>query len=308
MEPESYRSVMQPTLIVLAAGMGSRYGGLKQLDGIGPSGETIMDYTIYDAIRAGFGKVVFVIRRDMEQDFNQKVLKKISPRISTEIVFQKLDDLPDGLRPPQDRMKPWGTAHAVWACRNTVESPFAMVNADDFYGRNSLITIQQYLADLDSGQMAACMVGYQLENTLSDYGSVSRGICKTDDEGHLLSIKERRRISKEDGKIIYTENGSHHYLSGRETASMNLIGFSPEVFDVIEKGLISFFKKYGPKADAEYFIPDVLKELIAMGIKIPVLPTSSKWFGVTYQEDKAVVQDALTKLHRRGIYPARLYD
>lgn len=298
---------MEPTLIVLAAGMGSRYGGLKQLDGVGPSGETIMDYTIFDAGKAGFGKVVFVIRRDMEDEFREIVLDKIDSGISTEIVFQELDDLPDGLTLPARRKKPWGTAHAVWVCRNAVRTPFAMVNADDFYGRASLEIMSRYLSEISSYELAACMVGYELSNTLSDFGSVSRGICKTDEDGYLLKIEERTDIRKEAGQIFYLENGNRYTLTGRETASMNLIGFTTAVFDVIEEGFISFFGRNAENPEAEYFVPEVLKKLIGKGIKIPVLPTSSEWFGVTYKQDKEVVQEALLKLHHQGMYPPKLH-
>lgn len=291
----------------MAAGMGSRYGGLKQLDGVGPSGETIMDYTIFDAIQAGFDKVVFVIRREMERDFRETVMKKINRRISTEIVFQDLDDLPDGLKAPKQRKKPWGTAHAVWACRNVVDTPCAMVNADDFYGRDSLNIMAQYLSKLTPDRLAAGMVGYELKNTLSDFGSVSRGICKTDEDGYLLNIEERTNITKEDGEIFYLENGKRHSLTGREIASMNLIGFSPEIFKVIEEGFRSFLEVHSVEPEAEYYIPEVLKELIGKGLKIPVLPTTSEWFGVTYQQDKEVVQGELLKLHRRGIYSSELH-
>lgn len=298
---------MKPTLIVLAAGMGSRYGGLKQLDALGPSGGTIMDYTIFDAVKAGFGKVIFVIRRDMEDEFRKIVLDKIDSGISTEIVFQDLDDLPDGLTLPEGRKKPWGTAHALWVCRNAVDTPFAMVNADDFYGRASLEIMSQFLSEIPPGRMAVCMVGYELKNTLSDFGFVSRGICKTDENGYLLKIEERTDIRKEDGRIFYLENGRRYSLTGKETASMNLIGFTPEVFDGIEKGFISFFERNAHKAEAEYYVPEVLKVLIGQGVKIPVLTTSSEWFGVTYKKDKEVVQEALLKLHHQGMYPPKLH-
>jgi dTDP-glucose pyrophosphorylase len=266
-----------------------------------------MDYTIYDAIQAGFEKVVFVIRRDMEVEFREQVLGKVASGISTEIVYQELNDLPDGLRAPEDRKKPWGTAHAVWASRNAVQTPFAMVNADDFYGRSSLQTIHTYLSDLSSKRLGACLVGFKLKNTLSDFGSVSRGICKVDQDGNLVSIEERTNISKEDGRILFREDEQRHYLTGNETASMNLIGLTPEVFGSIEKGLISFFESNATKPGAEYYIPDVLKKLIDDGLKVPVLPTSAKWFGVTYKKDRNVVQQQLLNLHHKGIYPAQLH-
>lgn len=299
---------MEPTLVVLAAGMGSRYGGLKQLDGVGPSGETIMDYTIFDAVKAGFGKLVFVIREGMEADFRETVLSKIDSNISVEIVFQELTDLPDGLTLPPNRKKPWGTAHALWVCRNVVDTPFAMVNADDFYGQLSLQKMAEYLSDLGNEELAACMVGYQLGNTLSAHGSVSRGICKTDDAGHLLTIKERASISKKGDHIFYEQEGARHYLTGQETASMNLMGFTPAVFAIIEEGLLSFYEENSQDLKAEYYAPEILQELINRGIKIPVLPTSSEWFGVTYKEDKHFVQKQLLERHRQGVYPLNLAD
>lgn len=299
---------MKPTLIILAAGMGSRYGGLKQLDEVGPSGEIIMDYTIYDAIKAGFGQVVFVIRKDFENAFREIVLEKVKSAIATEIVFQNLDDLPQGLTPTTHRKKPWGTAHALWVCRNSVDTPFAMVNADDFYGRSSLKTISRYLSEIPTNQMAACLVGYKLENTLSAFGSVSRGICQTDKKGHLVAIEERTNIRKEEGQVFYRENGERYPLTGRETVSMNLTGFSPDVFKIIEKGFISFFNNNAQKPEAEYYVADVLKKLMENDLDVPVLPTSAEWFGVTYKQDKEVVQEKLLKLHRRGEYPAKLFS
>ena len=298
---------MKPTLILLAAGMGSRYGGLKQLEGVGPSGEIIMDYTIFDALEAGFGKIVFVIRKNMEDDFRESMLDKMNAtNISTELVFQKIEDLPKGIAPPEKREKPWGTAHALWACRDTVETPFAIANADDFYGRSSLAMMAQHLSKMPNKELAACMVGYELEKTLSAHGSVSRGICKTDSEGNLLEIKERTSIAKEHGKIFYTENDQRYYLTGQEIASMNLIGFTPSVFEIIEEGFISFLQNNAQDPKAEYYVPDVLKMLIGRGVKIPVLQTSSEWLGITYKEDGKYMQEQLLNKHRKGEYPAEL--
>ncbi|MDZ7715722.1 MAG: sugar phosphate nucleotidyltransferase [Balneolaceae bacterium] len=297
---------MKPTLIILAAGMGSRYGGLKQFDTVGPFGETIMDYTIFDAIKAGFGKVVFVIRKNMEDDFRESILNRINSDIDTEIVFQELTDLPLGLTPPARRNKPWGTAHALWVCRDVVDQPFAMANADDFYGRTSFNIMAQHLSEISKEEIAACMIGYKLEKTLSPYGSVSRGICETDEDGYLISIKERTKIIKETDQIYYEEDNMVHHLSGQEIASMNLLGFTPPVFSIIEKGLASFCKKNKQDLKAEYYVPEVLQELIDMGVKVPVLLTSSEWFGVTYAEDKKYVRKQLLKQHRQGIYPLSL--
>lgn len=242
----------------------------------------------------------------MQDDFKEVVLARIDPKISTKIIIQELDDLPHELNPPEQRNKPWGTAHAVWACRDIVNKPFAIANADDFYGSISLEIMGQHLSKLSQKELSACMVGFELEKTLSAHGSVSRGICKMDDNGHLISIKERTKISKEDDQIFYEEDGISYYLTGKETASMNLIGFTPLVFSIIEEGLISFYRENKKDLQAEYYVPEVLQKLIHIGVEVPVLPTPSQWFGVTYREDKKNVQEKLLKQHRQGTYPSSL--
>ena len=297
---------MKPTLVVLAAGMGSRYGGLKQMDTVGPSGETIVDYVIYDAIKAGFEKIVFVIRRDIEEAFKKTFYSKISRKVEVKYVFQELHDLPGNLEVHKGRDKPWGTAHAVWMARDVVNEPFAIVNADDFYGRDSLQTMHDYLQTLDNETPEACLVGYILKNTLSAHGKVSRGICEIDDRGSLLSITERTDIYQEEDQCYYIEDDERFPLKGDETVSMNLIGFSSNVFGIIEQGLTEFLRS-SPDIKQEYYIPTVLDTMKSLTMSIPVLPSSAKWFGVTYKDDKAMVETKIAELISKGDYPSDLW-
>ena len=297
---------MNPTLVVLAAGMGSRYGGLKQMDTVGPSGETIVDYVIYDAIRAGFEKIVFVIRRDIEADFLKTFYAKISKKVSVKYVFQDLDDLPMDLTVPEGRTKPWGTAHAVWSARNEVNEPFAIVNADDFYGRDSMKLMFDHLVGLDNSLIRGCMVGYILKNTLSDHGKVSRGICEIETNGSLLSITERTDIYKEENGCYYVENEEKFPLGGDETVSMNLVGFTSLVFDQIERGLIDFHAS-ATSLKQEYYIPTVLDAMKTLTNGIPVLTSYDKWFGVTYKDDKVLVEGKIAELIADGKYPSELW-
>lgn len=298
---------MQPTLVILAAGIGSRYGGIKQLDGFGPFGERIIDYTVYDAIKAGYGKIVFVIRKAIEKDFNEAILRKWEGKAQIEVVFQELDSLPKGYELPKGREKPWGTAHAVWMTEKVVNEPFAIVNADDFYGRTSLEVACHYLKSVDNTQQAGCLVGYQLDNTLTDNGSVSRGICGSNNHGNLTEIVERTKIYKEEGTIYYEEQGEKFTLSPQTLVSMNLMGFSSKVFEVIAEGFDTIYQQSASNLKVEYYIPTVLNELIKLGVKAPVLPTTDQWFGVTYSEDKAWVKEQLAALHMTGVYPSDLW-
>lgn len=303
---------MKPTLFVLAAGMGSRYGGLKQLDGLGPNGETIMDYSIFDAIRGGFGKVVFVIRRDFEDAFREKVLSKYEGHIPTELVFQSLNDLPEGFSCPEGRQKPWGTNHAVLMGKDVIKEPFAVINADDFYGRDTFAVIGKYLSDLPEGaKNDYCMVGFRVGNTLSESGTVARGICSTDANGHLTTVVERTEIMRVDGPVCYKdEEGKWVSVPDNTPVSMNVWGFTPDYFAHSE----AYFKEFlsDPKnmqnLKAEFFIPLMVNKLInEKTATVKVLDTTSHWFGVTYAADRQGVVDKIQALIDNGEYPSKLF-
>lgn len=297
---------MKPTLFVLAAGMGSRYGGLKQLDSLGPNGETIMDYSIYDAIRAGFGKVVFVIRKDFEQDFRDKVLSKYEGHIPVEVVFQSTDKLPEGYSCPADRTKPWGTNHAVLMGKEVIAEPFAVINADDFYGRDAFEVIARELSRPRDRKGDYCMVGFRVGNTMTENGSVARGVCETK-EGLLSSVVERTAISYDDNHdIVFTdENGTVQKLDPKTPVSMNLWGFTPDYFDYSEREFRNFLDKDLNTPKAEFFIPLCIDTLIKSGdATVKVLDTDSKWFGVTYAADRPGVVAKFAELHADGTYPA----
>lgn len=301
---------MKPTLFVLAAGMGSRYGGLKQLDGLGPNGETIMDYSIYDAVRAGFGKVVFVIRESFEQDFREKILRKYENLIPVELVFQELDKLPEGFQLNKDRVKPWGTNHAVLMGKGAINEPFLVINADDFYGRESYRIAAEYFQSLENKKNHYFMVGYRIGNTLSESGSVARGICSADADGFLTSVVERTYIVRDkDGKIKYKgENENLIEVDENAPVSMNMWGFTPEYFDYSESLFVDFLVKNQDNPKAEMYIPWAIDCLIGKGqIRVKVLDTPSKWFGVTYAEDRASVVEKINQLIALGEYPEKLF-
>jgi len=300
---------MKPTLFVLAAGMGSRYGGLKQLDGLGPNGETIMDYSIFDAIRAGFGKVVFVIRKDFEDDFRQIVLKKYENQIPVEIVFQDLNSLPEGFTCPADRVKPWGTNHAVLMAKEVIHEPFAVINADDFYGRDSFEVLAKELIRLNGKKNTYCMVGYRVGNTLSESGTVARGVCETDASDHLTTVVERTAIQRINGKVCFTdENGKEVVIDDNTPVSMNMWGFTPDYFEHSEKDFIDFLKEHINEPKSEYFIPRMVNQLITSGkATVKVLDTTSKWFGVTYAQDREGVVQKIKSLIQEGEYPNKLF-
>ena len=300
---------MKPTLFVLAAGMGSRYGGLKQLDGVGPQGQTIMDYSIYDAIRAGFGKVVFVIRKDFEQDFRDIVLSKYEGHIPVEVVFQDLHDLPEGYTCPADRTKPWGTNHAVLMGKNAIKEPFAVINADDFYGRNAFEVIGKELSKEHDKKGDYCMVGFRVGNTMTENGSVARGVC-SDKDGYLSSIVERTAISYDpEHLIVFTdENGKEQTLEPNTPVSMNLWGFTPDYFEFSERECKKFLDKDLNTPKSEYFIPLCVDALINSGeATVKILDTDSKWFGVTYAADRPGVVEKLAALHAAGEYPDEMF-
>lgn len=303
---------MKPTLVLLAAGMGSRYGGLKQLDGLGPNGETIMDYSIYDAIKAGFGKIVFVIRKDFEQEFREKVLSKYEGHIPTEVCYQSLDALPEGFTVPEGREKPWGTNHAVMMAKDLIHEPFCVINCDDFYNRDSFMVIGKFLADLpDNATNTYAMVGFRVGNTLSENGTVARGVCSKDENDLLTTVVERTEIMRVDGKVSYKdENGEWVAIEDNTPVSMNMWGFTPDYFAHSD----AYFKQFlsDPKNQAnlkaEFFIPLMVNELVNNGTStVKVLDTTSKWFGVTYSADRQATVDRIQALVNEGVYPNKLF-
>lgn len=300
---------MKPTLFVLAAGMGSRYGGLKQLDGLGPHGETIMDYSIYDAIHAGFGKLVFVIRKDFEADFREKILSKYENHIPVALCFQSIDDLPKGFTCPSDRKKPWGTNHAVLMGKDVINEPFAVINADDFYGRDSFQVLAKQLMTMNGRHNEYCMVGYRVGNTLSESGSVARGVCETDADGYLTTVVERTAIERINGKVSFTdENGKLVTIADNTPVSMNMWGFTPDYFKYSEDYFVYFLKENINNPKAEYFIPLMVNHLIKTAqAKVKVLDTTAVWFGVTYAQDRPAVVAKFAKLADDGIYPSPLF-
>jgi NDP-sugar pyrophosphorylase family protein len=298
---------MKPTLVILAAGMGSRYGGLKQLDEVGPNGEAIIDYSLFDAIRAGFGKVVFIIRHDFEEAFKARFDQKLKGKIEVEYVFQDLTDLPAGFSVPEGREKPWGTAHAIRSARNVVDTPFAAINADDFYGAEAYTTVARFLTgDVAAGQYA--MVGYRMDKTLSENGSVSRGLCVANTEGNLVDIDELTKITSESDGIFYYRDEKRIPLKGDEIVSMNFWGFHPSLFTHLEDGFEKFLEEKGQELKSEFFIPMFVDELIkSEKTKVKILTSDASWFGVTYQEDKPVVKERIQLLIGEGIYPSSLW-
>ncbi|MFC2759417.1 nucleotidyltransferase [Hallella multisaccharivorax] len=304
---------MKPTLLLLAAGMGSRYGGLKQLDGLGPNGETIMDYSIYDAIQAGFGKIVWVIRKDFEEDFRTKILSKYEGHIPCEIVFQSLDKIPEGYSVPDGRTKPWGTNHAVMMAKDVIKEPFCVINCDDFYNRDCFKVIGKFLSELPEGSNGKyAMVGFRVANTLSDNGTVSRGVCTKDADDLLTSCVERTEIEcKTDGKVAFKdEKGEWVSIPDNTPVSMNVWGFTPEYFDYSDKLFKEFLDQPATKANpkAEYLIPWVVDKLIRSGkATCKVLDTTSKWFGVTYSADRPGVVEKIQKLVDENVYPSKLF-
>lgn len=302
---------MKPTLFILAAGMGSRYGGLKQIDGIGPHGETIMDYSIYDALRAGFGKVVFVIRHDFEDAFREIILSRYEGHIPLEVVFQSMDSLPEGYKCPEGRIKPWGTNHAVMMGREVIKEPFAVINADDYYGRNSFEVLGKYLADMpENSKGRYSMVGFKIGNTVTEHGTVSRGVCQVSSEGRLETVVEHTAIGYDpEHRICYRDAcGRNCELAPDTIVSMNFWAFTPDYFDYSMREFRDFLDKYINVEKSEFFIPSVVDHLIRHGeATVDVLTTDSQWFGVTYQEDREMVSKEFARLHNEGVYPDKLF-
>ncbi len=300
---------MKPTLLILAAGVGSRYGGLKQVDGMGSGGEAILEFSVFDAIKAGFGKVVFVIRKDIETAFREKVGKKIEPHIQTEYAYQEMDSCLEWLDQEVAREKPWGTGHAILCARSVIQEPFIAINADDFYGADAFAGIAQFF-QTDCSPSQYGMMAYRLGNTLSENGAVSRGVCAVDDQGFLSDVTERTQIERFDTGIAFVdEAGTHHSLGDRTPVSMNFWGFHPTVFEAIESQFKAFVMSNLDKPRSEFYIPTVVNTLIESGkIKVRVLNSESQWYGVTYPDDKATVQAALAQFATDGAYPKGLFE
>ena len=299
---------MKPTLVILAAGMGSRYGGLKQLDELGPNGEAIIDYSLYDAIRAGFGKVVFIIRTDFAEEFKARFEPRLKGRIQTEYVYQSLDKIPAGFTLNPEREKPWGTAHAVMMASGVVNEPMAVINADDFYGRESYQVMADFLTSSDDPSEYS-MIGYRVANTLSPFGTVSRGVCMTDEKGYLTSVVERTKIQRDSDGIYYYEPEGRFPLSENTPVSMNFWGLKPNVFNYLNDGFSRFLEERGHELKSEYFIPLLINENILSGkIATKVLACDAPWFGVTYREDKPDAQAQILSLIESGVYPRKLWE
>ncbi len=301
---------MKPTLLILAAGIGSRYGSLKQIDKLGPSGERIIDYSVFDAKRAGFGKVVFVIRKDIEKEFIEVFIEKLSKHIDIDYVFQELDDLPSGLVCPEERIKPWGTCHAVMMAASKIKEPFAVINADDFYGFDAFDAVSGFLSEIMTFESHEyCMVGYKLKNTLSDYGLVSRGVCETDSQHYLINITERTQIGKKNNNIFFRDKEGYDVLLHENTIiSMNCWGFTPLFFPYAEKMFKEFVVDNIHNPKAEFYIPLVIDDIVKNKRgTVKVLNCNAKWFGVTYQEDRPMVMSNLKEYARKGMYPSPIW-
>ena len=302
--------MIKPTLLVLAAGMGSRYGSLKQMDGVGPNGEAIIDYSVYDAIRAGFGKVVFVIRHSFADDFCEVFnAERFGNKIAVEYVYQELENLPEGFTKPEERVKPWGTNHAVMMAAQVIDGPFAVINADDFYGRDAYAVIGSYLAQLEGSEGKYCMVGYEVCKTLSENGTVSRGVCTVDADSNLTSMVERTKIERVNGTIVFHDEGADEPLAENTPVSMNLFGFTPDYFRYSEAYFKEFLAANIENLKSEFFIPLMVNNTIAAGkARMKVLSTTAQWFGVTYKEDKPMLVAKIEKLIEEGVYPRNLWE
>lgn len=300
---------MNCTLLILSAGMGSRYGGLKQIDPVGPNGELIIDYSIYDAKKAGFNKIVFVIRKDMQELFRQRISGKLENIIDTQYAFQQLDSCLEGQALPESRQKPWGTGHAVLVAKDIMNEPFAVINADDYYGANSFRTAKDFLEKTADNPNQLAMVGFQLKNTLSEHGTVSRGVCTTDDNMFLKKVTERTKIKKTDcGAAFIDEQGGEHQLSGNEIVSMNMWAFKQSVFADLQTLFNDFLKQNINELKSEFYIPFAVDSMISrFGKTAKVLTTSDSWFGVTYMEDKDIVKSKIANLIQTGVYPENLW-
>ena len=299
---------MKPTLLILAAGMGSRYGGLKQIDGIGPNEEPIIEYSIYDAINAGFGKIVFVIRKEFDEAFKSR-FEQFRSKINIEYVYQPVNFKVDGID-NIERIKPWGTSHAVLVAKEVINEPFAVINADDYYGSGSFKLMSNFLVN-DCSKSKMSMIGYTLDNTLSDHGTVNRGVCDVDQNNYLIEVNERVNLAMQDGKVLYNLGSDEPTgtVDAKSSVSMNYWGFHPSIFEHIEKGLHSFMKNNNQNPTAEYYIPEIVTEMIvSKKMVVCVIPTDDNWFGVTYKEDKQMAIETINKHISEGIYPENLWS
>lgn len=301
-------SVLKPTLVIMAAGMGSRFGGLKQVEGLGPDGETLMEYAVFDALEAGFGKIVFVIRKNMETVFREVFNEKLLQHIPYELVFQELDDLPHNLKPPKTRLKPWGTAHAIWACRKAVQSPFALINADDFYGREAYQNIAEFFTK-HTDPCVYALNAYQLDKTLSEFGGVNRGICQLDTKNHLIKVVEQLQLARNaDGVVQQMLEDKTIEIDAKSPVSMNIWAFYPTVFQPFEKLLIDFLNKNLTDSQSEAFVPAFITALIEQQkVSVKVLTSHAQWFGITYPQDKILAKVKLQKMTDQGLYPSPLF-
>ena len=306
----------KPVLVIMAAGMGSRYGGLKQLDPVDNDGHIIMDFSMYDAKRAGFEKVVFIIKHEIEEEFKEHVGKRMEKYMDVAYAYQNIDNIPEGYEVPEGRVKPWGTAHAVYSCMDEIDGPFAVINADDYYGVEAFKLIYDYLSThADDDKYRYTMVGYHLANTVTDNGYVSRGVCETNENGELISVTERTRIEKYNGGVAYTEDDGNTWVQVPDdtTVSMNMWGLTPEFVGLLEEGFVEFFENIkGDEAKelkGEYLLPIYIDELLKKGkVSVKLLETQDKWFGVTYKEDKQMVVDAIRRLKDQGLYPEKVWE
>lgn len=301
----------KPALVVMAAGIGSRYGGLKQVEPVGPNGEILLEYSIYDALQAGFGVIIFIIKKENQDLFHSRIGQTIADHGEIVYVCQELDDLPEGFSVPTARQKPWGTGHAVLSCKNVIDMPFGVINADDFYGRWSFEALCSYLKKARDQEYEFCAVGYKLNNTLSDHGHVARGVCKIDDQGYLVEVHERLRIEKFNDLVKYTEDGGTWFeIPGESVVSMNMWGFTPKIFPELEERFLTFLRS--PESDlavSEFLLPDVVNQLLAeKKAAVKVLPSDETWFGLTYKEDLEQVKREVWELIKEGVYPERIWD
>ncbi len=300
----------KPTLLILAAGLGSRYGSLKQIDRIGPSGERIIDYSVYDAVRAGFGKIVYVIRKSFEEEFREVIIASLPDEIETECVFQELDSIETNIKTNPNREKPWGTGHALLTASSAINNSFAVINADDFYGADSFKLAYQFLSNGNDDSTEHSLIGYKLINTMSDFGTVSRGVCESNSSNYIITITERTEIKKEDGNIIFKDSdNSWKQLTGSEIVSMNMFAFKQSIFPKFEESFKTFLDKHDNELKTEFYLPSVIDELIkSKDGKVKVIETTEQWFGLTYQEDKEIVKKRINSLVNQEKYPVKLWS